>query len=144
MSVSKWIERARSFNSSISKIIGGDSGRWAAFGFSGKNDPRRANALVPLLIVGLVTALGVAALRIDLIRTRYAVAASMEAEKSLIEEQRTLIARKRQLRDPTILAVEARKRGFRPPTHIFSIPDPTALGATLPDVAARPQGIETQ
>lgn len=112
--------------------------RWIGLDFSGANDPRRAKSLVPLLLLAAITALGVAALRIDLIRTRYAVAAATEAESTLIEERRALTARKRQLRDPMVLAVEARKRGFRPPAHIFSLPDPSALPVVPPHVAAGP------
>ena len=56
----------------------------------------------------------------------------------MIEEQRALIARKRSLRDPMALAIEARERGFRPPDHVFSIPDPSAETAALPAVASGP------
>ena len=113
--------------------------RWIGLDFSGANDPRRAKSLVPLLLLAAITALGVAALRIDLIRTRYAVAAATESESTLIEEQRALTARKRQLRDPMVLAVEARERGFRPPAHVFSLPDPSAALPMPPDVAAGPR-----
>ena len=144
MSASAWIDRARTLTPSLPKFTDGIHGRWIGFDFSGEHDPRRARALVALLLVALVTALGIAALRIDLIRTRYAVAASMEAENRLIEEQRALIARKRQLRDPTALAIEARERGFRPPAHVFSIPDPASASAALPAVASGPQESDAQ
>ncbi|MBK7950387.1 MAG: hypothetical protein IPK00_16950 [Deltaproteobacteria bacterium] len=81
--------------------------------------------------------LGVAALRIDLLRTRYAVSTVMERENELIEEQRQLIVRRRQLRDPVALAVKARERGFRPPAHVVSLPDPT-LGRVEDVVAPQP------
>ena len=100
-------------------------------------DPRRPRALVPLLVLVLITALGIAALRIDLIRTRYAVAQAMQTENTLIEEHRALIARKRQLRDPVALAIQARERGFRPPERVYSLADPSAPGA-LAAVAAAP------
>ena len=88
-----------------------------------------------VVVVG--AALGVAALRIDLLRTRYAVSAAMERENELIEEQRQLIVRRRQLRDPVELAVQARERGFRPPAHVVSLPDPT-LGRVEEIVAPQP------
>jgi len=144
MSASTWIDRAKTLKPALPKFSGGSHGRWIGFDFSGVHDSRRTKALVTLLLVALISALGVAALRIDLIRTRYAVAASMEAENSLIEEQRALIARKRQLRDPTTLAVEARARGFRPPAHVFSVPDPAAASRELPAVAAGPVESEAQ
>lgn len=140
MSASAWIDRAKSRRPSRPKAFTTTTNRWIGFDFSGENDPRRARALVPLLVLALVTALGIAALRIDLIRTRYAVAASLDTEKTLMEERRALIARKRQLRDPTVLAVEARKRGFAPPQHVFSIVDPARVEPLPPVAAARGEG----
>ena len=139
MSASTWIARARSLTPSLAKSAAGRPRRWVGFDFSEANDPRRARSLVPLLLVALIVALGIAALRIDLIRTRYAVAAAATAENALIEEQRALTARKRELRDPTVLAVKARERGFRPPAHAFSLPDPIVAAEGLPSVAAGPR-----
>jgi len=84
----------------------------------------RSRTLVPLIALALVVALGVAALRIDLIRTRYAVAASLDQEQTLIEEQRALIVRLRALRDPSVLAALARKRGYRPAERVIVLADP--------------------
>jgi hypothetical protein len=102
-------------------------GRQAWIGIDVSSAPvrRTPRGLYPLFAVALLVALGVAAVRIDLLRTRYAVSAAMERENALIEEQRQLIVRRRQLRDPVELAVQARARGFRPPTHVVSLPDPT-------------------
>jgi len=103
-------------------------GRQAWVGIDVSNEPVRPapRGLYRLFALAVVVALGVAAVRIDLLRTRYAVAAAMERENELIEEQRQLIVRRRQLRDPVELAVKARERGFRPPAHVVSIPDPAA------------------
>ncbi len=130
------IDRVKALGPSLPKFANGNHGRWIGFDFSGVTDPRRAKWIVPLLLVAVVTALGIAALRIDLIRIRYAMAASVESENSLIEERRALIAHKRQLRDPTVLAVEARERGFGSPDHVFSIVDPKARASRLPAVAS--------
>ncbi len=105
---------------------GGGGGRQAWIGIDVSNEPVRPapRGLYPLFAVAVVVGLGVAAVRIDLLRTRYAVAAAMERENELIEEQRQLIVRRRQLRDPVELAMKARERGFRPPAHVVTIPDP--------------------
>ena len=95
------------------------------------------HALLPLLVLALVAALGVASLRIDLIRTRYALAAAMDEEKRLIEEQHALIVQKLQGRDPVELAVLAKQRGFRPTAPSLSLADP------LPSTKARAFGPET-
>jgi len=106
-----------------------------------------SKALLPLLVLSLVVALGVASLRIDLIRTRYALAAAMADEKRLIEEQHELIVEKLQGRDPVELAVLARERGFRPANAARSMTDPMPLSHamtsgleafSLPRVSAAP------
>lgn len=97
---------------------------------------RPSRALLPLLIMGLVVALGVAALRIDLIRTRYALAAAMDQENALIAKQHELIVRKRQLRDPVELAVLARARGFQPADTVRTLTDPMPVpSAASPSLA---------
>lgn len=101
---------------------------WIGIDVSSDRVPRTPRGVYPLFAAAAVVvlaALAVAAVRIDLIRTRYAVSAAMERENELIEEQRQLIVRRRQLRDPVELAVQARERGFRPPTHVVALPDPT-------------------
>lgn len=112
---------------------------WIGFDFSSVDDPRRARTLLPLLVLVLITALGIAALRIDLIRVRYAMATATEAETSLIEEQRALIARKRQLHDPVALSIAARERGFKAPAQTFSLPDPSLRTDSPPSVATGPR-----
>ncbi len=126
------------------------SHEWIGIDFSGRKRPRRMRMLIPLLGFALVVALGIAALRIDLIRVRYALAAATKKEEALMNEQRMLIVRRRALRDPVELATQARDRGFRPPTRVLSLPDPVGGGEgapsighdsfdrTLPDVAAAP------
>jgi hypothetical protein len=96
--------------------IGVDFARWAA--------PSSSHGWMVLVALALVVALGVAALRIDLIRTRYALAEAMAQEASLLAEQRELIARQRQLRDPTVLARLAQERGFRPALAARVLPEP--------------------
>lgn len=114
---------------------------WVGIDVSSETPRIVTRGTVPLVLLALVVvvgaALGVAALRIDLLRTRYAVSAAMEREGELIEEQRQLIVRRRQLRDPVALAVKARERGFRPPAHVVSLPDPT-LGRVEDVVAPQP------
>jgi hypothetical protein len=112
---------------------------WIGIDLSAGHGPRRMRALLPLLVVAAIAALGVAALRIDLIRVRYAVAAVMEEEEALLEVQRTLIVRRRQLRDPVELAVRARALGFRPSAEVLALPDPVVRDLrTDPGTPARP------
>lgn len=112
--------------------------QWVGVDFSGVRDGRPARRLLPLLVFALIAALGVVALRIDLIRTRYAMAAVLAEENTLIEQQRGLIVRRRQLRDPVELAVLARERGFRPLAGVLTLPDPPALETLTALEAERP------
>ncbi|MCR9097546.1 MAG: hypothetical protein NXI30_25290 [bacterium] len=93
----------------------------------------RSRTLVPLIAVALVAALGVAALRIDLIRTRYALAANLEQEQTLLEDQRALIVRLRGLRDPSVLAALAQERGYRPAERVIALADPMPGPITTTD-----------
>jgi hypothetical protein len=103
---------------------------WIGIDVSSEPVPQTPRGAYPLFAVAAVVvvlaALAVAAVRIDLLRTRYAVSEAMERETELIDEQRHLIVRRRQLRDPVELAVQARARGFRPPAHVVALPDPTS------------------
>ena len=84
---------------------------------------------MPLLIGCLLAALCLTALRIDLIRQRYDLAAAMSEEKQLLEERRLITARVRSLRDPARLAERARQLGFERPEHVLLLDAPeVALG----------------
>jgi hypothetical protein len=151
MSASTWIDRAKDRIDFRQTPKGSVPTEWIGIDFSGEKTPRHIRKLLPLLILALIAALGVSALRIDLIRTRYAMAEALAEEKALITEQRELIVRRRQLRDPAELAVQARARGFRPPTQILSLPEPMIAGAVfvevasqLPSVASGPVTVEAR
>lgn len=148
---STWIAHAKDKLEGQRPTGRGPRRAWIGLDFSGEDGPRRARKLLPLLVFALIAALGVAALRIDLIRTRYAMAAAMAEEQALIEEQRSLIVRRRQQRDPVELALRARERGFRPLAAVFSLPDPvrsdvesSPSSRALPSVAARPPSDATR
>lgn len=77
--------------------------------------------LAALLVGALIAGMGLAALRIDILRLRYALADAIESEKTLLESQRVWTARKESLRDPARLAELARQRGFVRPTRIIDL-----------------------
>ena len=76
---------------------------------------RRRRLLPALLLGALISALGLAALRVDLIRVRYGLAEAMEREQELSESRARLTARVRALRDPAQLAQRARELGLSAP-----------------------------
>lgn len=77
--------------------------------------------LAALLIGALIAGMGLAALRIDILRLRYALAEAVESEKTLLENQRVWTAKKESLRDPARLLELARERGFERPTRVIDL-----------------------
>jgi hypothetical protein len=150
MSTSEWLLRAKDRFDARRLPELRSPGRWIGVDLAGQDGSQHARKLLPLLVLALIAALGISALRIDLIRIRYAMASVVERETDLLEEQRKLIVRRRQLRDPIELAVQARARGFRPPHQIVLLREPTKSSlvpnridledriAALPAVAAGP------
>ena len=91
---------------------------------------RAMRRIAPAAItIAVVTALGVAALRVDLIRVRYGLADAVRHERSLLEKRRVVLAQVRALREPSRLAKLARKRGFVRPERIRTL-TPTTAGPT--------------
>ncbi len=106
---------------------------------SGRRGGRRAWISWPVVLAALLLALGVAALRVDLIRMRYALADGLAAEQSLLEEQRRLTAEMRGLRDPSGLARRARELGFVHPERVIDLD----VDEALPAVGAGPHASDT-
>ncbi|MDG2050453.1 MAG: hypothetical protein P8M78_09855 [Myxococcota bacterium] len=103
--------------------------------------------MLPVLIASLVVALGLAALRLEVLRLRYALGDAALTEQRLVEEERDLIAQHRRLRDPVRLAREAQTLGFVRPETLIVLPipaapplNPTALAAaSFLDLGSREQ-----
>jgi len=104
-------------------------------------EAKRRRLVLVLLIGGLIATLGLTALRVDLIRQRYALAAAMREEKHLLEEQRILTAQVRSLRDPARLAEIAQGLGFERPARVIQLPGRTDAGRDVQgtNVAAGPR-----
>jgi hypothetical protein len=105
-SIDRWAERtsARAAAGPAIGLIGLDVSR----------PPQRLRrSWMPLLVAGVVGALFLAVLRMDVIRMRFQVAQTFEEEMSLQELKRELTVDMRQLRDPAHLARRAEKLGFR-------------------------------
>ncbi|MEE3326039.1 MAG: hypothetical protein VX252_01755 [Myxococcota bacterium] len=96
----------------------------------------RAQVLLAVLVTALLVSLGVAALRIDLLRVRYALAAATLEEQRLLDESRTLTAQMRRLRDPYHLALQAKELGFVRPARLIDLRDSTLAKEPLPERVA--------
>ncbi len=114
-----------------------DTPRLGLIGLDVSGRRRRGRAWIgwPVIFAALVLALGVAVLRVDLIRMRYALADGLATEQRLLEEQRKLTAEMRQLRDPSDLAEHARAMGFVHPERVIDLPAPDAAAPASGDTA---------
>ncbi len=74
------------------------------------------------IAAGVVAALGVVAMRNDLLRVQYGLARALEETRSLERERNAALARVREQRDPARLAQLARERGFVRPERIVDLP----------------------
>jgi len=93
------------------------------FDLSGRTRRIASRRAWPMLAAAVLLGLGVTALRVDLIRMRYALADALATESQLLEEQRALTVEMRTLRDPGRLANEAQQLGFAPPERVIALPD---------------------
>ncbi len=107
--------------------------RFSAMGAGlGRLNPRSQDSLfpprlvVPALVAAVSVALGMAALRIDLIRTRYEIGMNYSSERNLNREIAGLTARMRELRDPLRLSQRAKALGFVPPQQVIDLPPPVS------------------
>ena len=96
----------------------------------------RAGVLLTVLVTALVVSLGIAALRIDLLRVRYALAAATLEEQRLLDESRMLTAEMRTLRDPYHLALQARDLGFVRPSRLIDLRNVEAAQTPIPERVA--------
>ncbi len=87
--------------------------------------------MLPGLVVAVLVALAMAALRVDLIRGRYEIGMGYHQEEQLNRRIARLTASMRELRDPARLGKFARDMGFVPPERLIDLPV---------DLKARPSG----
>ncbi len=76
---------------------------------------------LPLVLVGLAVGLALGVLRIDVLRTQYALSEATEKEQELQEEQRRIRVQGRQFRAPGQLVQMAREEGFVSPERIVDL-----------------------
>jgi len=79
------------------------------------------------------------ALRMDIVRERYALMVALDREQALVEEQRDLTVELRRLRDPARLGARARELGFVRPSEVIDL-GPAPAGPPAPTDGAEPVG----
>ncbi|TMA29189.1 MAG: hypothetical protein E6J87_20090 [Deltaproteobacteria bacterium] len=74
-----------------------------------------------LVGVAFACALALAALRIDILRVRYALGEAILEEKALVQQQRQQTAALEALRNPSRLVEVAQRLGFAPPERVIDL-----------------------
>jgi hypothetical protein len=84
--------------------------------------------IVTLTIGTVLAALLLVSLRVDIVRLRYAVAEAASEEELLLERQREMTVRVRELRDPARLRALASERGFTRPMRVITLAESVGTG----------------
>jgi hypothetical protein len=85
-----------------------------------------ARRIAWLVGIAFACALALAALRIDILRVRYALGEAIREEKALVQQQRQQIAVLEGLRNPARLVEVAQRLGFAPPERVIDLRKPQA------------------
>jgi hypothetical protein len=83
--------------------------------------PRRRLALAPLFAVAVVSLLALAYLRVSILRTRYALGATLQRETQLRTRERGAAVTVRLARDPHKLRELAARKGFVRPERVIDL-----------------------
>ena len=115
--------RGRQNPSSSGHSNGSNVREWVGRDISRDFRPRRLRFRIslPLVFIGLAVGLALVVLRIDLLRTRYALSEATAKERELHEEQRRITVEMRKVRAPSQLIQMAREEGFVQPERIIEL-----------------------
>lgn len=83
--------------------------------------PRRRLAWTPIFAVAVISLLGLAALRVSILRTRYALGATLQRETELRTRERSAAVASRAQRDPHKLREVATRLGFARPERVIDL-----------------------
>lgn len=113
-------------------LVGRDFGRPRR---TARRASRSRSGWLPVLAACLVAALGLAALRVHVLRLRYELGEIVREETQLLERQRAATVAVRELRDPRRLRRLADELGLGPPERVITLP---ASGAAPTRAKASP------
>jgi hypothetical protein len=88
-----------------------------------RRTPRPRLAWAPLFAVAVLSLLTLAALRVSILRTRYALGATLQRETELRARERSAAVAAREQRDPHKLRELATQLGFTRPERVIDLGD---------------------
>ncbi len=88
-----------------------------------RKSARQRTARLPLFAVAVIALLSLAALRISILRMRYALAATLQHETELRSRERSAAVAARVERDPRKLSELAARQGFARPERVIDLSD---------------------
>jgi hypothetical protein len=97
-----------------------------------------------LVGIGFACALALAALRIDILRVRYALGEAIGEEKALVQQQRQETAALEGLRNPSRLVEVAQRLGFAPPEHVIDLRQQASRSPQGREAARAPQASRSE
>jgi hypothetical protein len=86
-----------------------------------RHRPRRRVAWAPIFAASVLSLLALAALRVSILRTRYALAATLQHETELRGRERSAAVAAREQRDPHKLRELATDLGFARPERVIDL-----------------------
>jgi hypothetical protein len=89
-----------------------------------RDRPRRRIAWAPIFAASVLSLLALAALRVSILRTRYALAATLQHETELRARERSAAVAAREQRDPHKLRELATGLGFARPERVIDLSGP--------------------
>jgi hypothetical protein len=101
-----------------------------------------ARRIIWLVAIAFGCALALAALRIDILRVRYALGEAIREEKALVQQQRQQTAVLEGLRNPSRLVEAAQRLGFAPPVRVIDLRRQASHGGHANEV--HPGGVNLQ
>ena len=88
-----------------------------------RRQSRRRLAWTPLFAAAVVSLLALAALRVSILRTRYALGATLQHETELLARERSVAVAASEERAPQKLREAAARRGFGRPERVIDLAD---------------------
>jgi hypothetical protein len=88
-----------------------------------RRQPRRRLAWTPLFAAAVLSLLALAALRVSILRTRYALGATLQHETELLARERSVAAAASEQRAPQKLRESAAQLGFKRPERVIDLAD---------------------
>ncbi len=116
-------EASRDAGSGARREPKGNEGKLRRDWSTPRRQVRRRLAWTPLFAAAVLSLLALAALRVSILRTRYALGATLQRETELLARERSVAAAASEERAPQKLRESAAQLGFKRPERVIDLAD---------------------